>query len=171
MANRPTPWGEFKGPYEVFAFLTDSDCEYLRGIADAANGWTPGRQNTGYNVLPLFRWQHIGRVSELIDRALAVIEREILGDPSQFDKNWDAYLVWYPNGTSIPTHRDKIGFGHHRRLNALITAPTSGGELIIEGKVVDLQRGFAVMFHPDEVDHSVTEVLGERLVFSVGAVL
>ena len=121
-------------------------------------GWKPGRQATGYDILPLARER-----TGLVARALVHV-----GTP--FEDYWDVYLIRYQDGSHIPPHRDDAQHGRrHRRLNALLRAPRSGGELWIAGTRVELAVGDAVAFDPDLDEHSVTRVDGDRLLFSVGA--
>ena len=51
----------------------------------------------------------------------------------------------------------------------MLTQAASGGELLIDGELVTLAVGDAVLFHPDAEVHEVTKVGGPRLLFSVGA--
>ncbi len=136
-------------------FLSPADIAELLA-RDTGDGWKPGRQGTGYDILPLAR-------DALAYRALAHV-----GTP--FEDYWDVYLIRYRDGSHIPPHTDDAQHGRrHRRLNALLTAPRAGGELWIAGARVSLAVGDAVVFEPDRDVHSVTRVDGERLLFSVGA--
>jgi hypothetical protein len=42
-------------PEVVRAFLSPDELEQLLGLAAAARDWTPGRQDTGYDISPLPR--------------------------------------------------------------------------------------------------------------------
>lgn len=139
-------------------FIVPEDVVKFRNIAACSSGWHPGRQGTGYDILSLKKM-----AGAPFDRA-----RQLIG--VQHDGAWDAYLIRYNDGSFIPPHRDDASFGlRHRRLNVLVTAPISGGELLIGGILVSLAEGDGVMFHPNEDEHSVEPVVGERLLFSVGA--
>lgn len=87
---------------------------------------------------------------------------------------WDSFLLVFPSGTSCPEHVDKperreqLG-RRQERLNILLQAPASGGELYIQGNHVPLRQGDACLFHPGVQLHEVRPVLGERLVLSFGA--
>ncbi|HEX7841871.1 MAG TPA: 2OG-Fe(II) oxygenase [Kofleriaceae bacterium] len=143
-------------------FLSVQEIAELRARAACAEGWTPGRQGTGYDILPLRRVLPDGPGSS-IARALAQ-----LGTP--FEDHWDAYLIRYRDGSHIPDHVDDAQHGkRHRRINAVVTAATSGGDLWIDGTRIDLAVGDAVRFFPDREVHAVTQVTGTRLLFSVGA--
>ena len=139
------------------AFLSPSEIAELVALAGSP-GWKPGRQGTGYDILPLPRARE-----GLVARALVHV-----GEP--FQDYWDVYLIRYADGSFIPPHTDDAQHGRrHRRLNALLVAPRAGGELTIAGTRVDLALGDAVVFDPDRDVHAVTRVDGERLLFSVGA--
>src|SRR4051812_9509004 len=143
-------------------FLSPLEIAELRERAASATAWTLGRQGTGYDILPLRRVLPDGPDS-LIARGLAQ-----LGTP--FEDSWDAYLIRYRDGAHIPEHVDDAQHGkRHRRLNAVLTAATAGGELWIDGARIDLSVGDAVRFFPDREVHAVTRVTGTRLLFSVGA--
>src|SRR4051812_10735307 len=92
------------------AFLSPAENAPLRAQAEgAADGWTPGRQHTGYGILPLR--PALGRASPLVARALARI-----GAP--FEDFWDVYFIRYHDGSYIPPHTDPAEHGrHHRRIN------------------------------------------------------
>jgi hypothetical protein len=138
-------------------FLTPDEVSTLRA-RQHEDGWKPGRQGTGYDILPLPRIR-----AGAIERALAQI-----GTPYQ--EYWDVYLIRYRDGSHIPPHTDDAQHGRrHRRLNALLERATAGGELTIAGARVDLAIGDAVLFEPDHEVHEVSHVVGSRLLFSVGA--
>jgi hypothetical protein len=142
------------------SFLSDDEVAALRALAVTPDGWKPGRQHSGYDILPLR-----GRldVEALAGRALAQI-----GTP--FEDYWDVYLIRYADGAHIPPHVDEAQHGkRHRRINAVLTAADAGGELWIDGAKIDLAVGDAVRFYSDREVHEVTQVRGSRLLFSVGA--
>jgi len=140
------------------AFLSAEELAELRARATTNEGWTAGRQGTGYDILPLAERDH-----PLVARALGR-----LGTP--YEHYWDVYFIRYRDGSHIPAHTDPAQHGkRHRRLNALIAPATSGGELRIDGALVELATGDAVMFYPDAEVHEVAPVVGTRLLFSVGA--
>lgn len=144
------------------AFLSEREVAELRERSTAAHGWTPGRQQTGYEILPLKLALPAGPGS-LIARALGQ-----LGTP--FEDYWDVYLIRYRDGTHITKHVDDAQHGkRHRRINAVLTAAAGGGELWIDGGRIELAVGDAVRFYPDREVHEVTRVVGTRLLFSVGA--
>jgi predicted 2-oxoglutarate/Fe(II)-dependent dioxygenase YbiX len=141
------------------AFLTAAEIAALLAQA-ASSGWKPGRQGTGYDILPLELPTEPG---SLVARSLA-----LLGTPYQH--YWDVYLIRYLDGSHIPPHVDDAQHGkRHRRLNAVLRQAARGGELRVDGAVVPLAVGDAVRFYPDREVHEVTAVEGSRLLFSVGA--
>ncbi|HET7503630.1 MAG TPA: 2OG-Fe(II) oxygenase [Kofleriaceae bacterium] len=144
------------------ALLSDTEIAELRERATASEGWTAGRQGTGYEILPLRAALPTGPGS-LIARTLAR-----LGTP--FEDFWDAYLIRYRDGAHITPHVDDAQHGkRHRRINAVVTAADAGGDLWIDGRQIVLGVGDAVRFYPDRERHEVTQVTGTRLLFSVGA--
>ncbi len=141
----------------LVGFLSAAEVAGLRALESQA-GWKPGRQATGYDILPLPRVREA-----LVARALSHI-----GAP--FEDFWDVYLIRYSDGSFIPPHRDPAEHGRqHRRLNALLTPAHSGGDLTIDGHRIELAIGDAVLFEPDRETHEVSRVVGSRLLFSVGA--
>ena len=147
-------------PELLHRFLSPAEVLELQAMAAAADGWAPGRQATGYDILPL-RARLPG--SPILARALAKIR-------TPFEYYWDAYFIRYLEGARIPPHVDPALHGkHHRRLNAVLTQAASGGELFVAGVRVDLAVGDAVLFSPDRETHEVTAVGGSRLLLSVGA--
>lgn len=148
---------DFLTPFEIGALAS-------LGMAET-HLWEAGRQGTGYERLALRSLVDQDPVyAYLADRALRAI-----GAPHE--NHWDMWIIRYPSGSSIPPHRDEAAiYGlRHRRLNALVRAPRAGGDFVVENKVFPLAVGDAVLFYPDDVHHSVTQVDDVRLVFSVGA--
>jgi predicted 2-oxoglutarate/Fe(II)-dependent dioxygenase YbiX len=146
-------------PEVIPAFLTSDEIAALRAHA-ARDGWRPGRQGTGYDILPL---RDVPELAALTARGLARI-----GTP--FEDYWDVYLIRYADGSSIPPHTDAAQHGRrHRRINAVLEQARAGGELFVAGALVPLAVGDAVLFSPDDERHEVTQVTGSRLLFSVGA--
>lgn len=146
-------------------FLSTAEVADLcaQAAAAAETSWAPGRQHTGYDILPLRPAQ--GLTSPLIARAIAQ-----LGAP--FGDHWDAYFLRYLDGAHIPPHTDPAQHGRrHRRLNAVLAQATRGGELTISGVHVPLAVGDAIVFDPDRDVHEVSAVVGTRLLFSVGALI
>lgn len=147
-------------------FLTEEQMNRLLQIAEGSSEWTPGRQGTGYEILSL---KEVAKydllVQSLLDYCLAS-----LGKLKGGDEFWDVYLIRYPDGSYIPSHKDEAAlFGkRHRRLNALVKKPEAGGDLVIDGLSIDLDPGDAVVFFPDEREHEVTKCTGTRILWSVG---
>ena len=77
-------------------FLSAHEITELRDRATATDGWTAGRQGTGYDILPLKHVLPTGP-GTLITRSLAQ-----LGTP--FEDYWDVYLIRYPDGSHIARH-------------------------------------------------------------------
>jgi hypothetical protein len=103
--------------------------------------WKKGRQNTGYEALPLV-------ISKLL--------------------RLDCYLLRYRQGVGIPPHKDPAPVGaRHYRLNVIIWPARKGGDLECESYLFEL--GPIKFFRPDLALHSVSPVEeGVRYVFSVG---
>ncbi|MDX2087166.1 MAG: 2OG-Fe(II) oxygenase [Kofleriaceae bacterium] len=143
-------------------FSSDEVADLRARAAAASSGWTPGRQHTGYDILPLRDAMPIGH--PYVARALALI-----GTP--FEDYWDVYFIRYQPGAHIPPHIDAAQHGRrHRRLNAVLQDdPSGGGILFIDGIKVELGVGDAVLFSPDTEVHEVSRVDQPRLLFSVGA--
>jgi hypothetical protein len=144
------------------AFFSPGEVAELRALAESTHeGWVPGRQHTGYEILTLRSSMPLA--SPFVARGMAHI-----GTP--FEDYWDVYFIRYLDGAYIPPHTDPAQHGRsHRRLNAVLTQATSGGALLVAGEPVTLGVGDAVVFSPDRVSHEVTRVGGTRLLFSVGA--
>lgn len=147
-------------PEVLRRFLSPDEIASLRALAETPNGWVTGRQGTGYDTLPL---RDALADHPIVARALAKI-----GTP--FEHYWDIYVIRYLDGAHIPEHVDAAQHGRrHRRINAVLAQPRSGGDLYIDQTHVVLDVGDAVLFEPDRERHSVTPVVGTRLLFSVGA--
>lgn len=150
-----------------FASVDDIlQCQQLERIL--TNNFEPGRQGTGYektNLKPMSLqapWQEW--LPTFVSTCLNALDKPL---DNEF---WDCFLLRYPNGSHIPPHKDEASvFGkRHKRLNVLVRAPSAGGDLLMSNEKVVLEEGDAVLFFPDEVEHSVTTVSGHRLVFTVG---
>jgi len=145
----------------VPGFLTASELAELRARATATAGWTAGRQGTGYDILPL---------KQILPAAPGTLVSRSLGQlGTPFEDYWDVYLIRYRDGSHIARHVDDAQHGkRHRRINAVVSAASGGGQLRIDGRRIELAVGDAVRFYPDREIHEVTPVVGTRLVFSVG---
>jgi hypothetical protein len=135
--------------------------ERVKQIAPALF-WRDGLRNSGYQTADAL---FVEELEPLIDLCL----RQLAPDSIHSD----CCLIRYPNGSNIPLHRDFVRAEDetqevHTRLLVLIQKPEAGGELYIEGSLVPLNVGDAVIFRPCEVSHYVTTVSGERLMFGVG---
>lgn len=81
----------------------------------------------------------------------------------------DCYLIHYPQGASIPPHKDKVKDGNMYRLNIEIWKSKRGGKFRCNNVFSLFNRIY--LFRPDIEKHSVTEVEeGSRWVFSIGKV-
>jgi hypothetical protein len=109
-----------------------------------AFNWEPGRQGTGYEKLKLINnWRYFSRFK------------------------WDLYLLRYPTGSGIPSHRDPVPKHKHYRLNIYLWNAKSGG--VPEHDDVIISNRFFTLFRPDVCTHSVTTVkAGTRYVLSFG---
>jgi hypothetical protein len=146
-------------------FLTPREVAHWRTIADSspAWNWSAGRQGTGYHKLDLRQ-----QFSEAPLAALRCLEliRARPSDP------WDCYLIRYWETSWAPRHKDPAEPGRrHARVNVLLRKGASGGDLEVAGARVPLSVGDAVLFYPDAAEHQVSQVFGERLALSVGALV
>jgi hypothetical protein len=123
--------------------------------------WRDGIRKTGYKTASAV---DCSELQQLREHCLVHLE-----------PNWthsDCILIHYPNGSWCPKHKDVLLTGGedniHTRVLIMIQQPESGGELFIEDVLVPLEVGDAVIFRPCEVEHHVTPVVGERLMFGVG---
>lgn len=139
--------------------LSENEINTLIDISNTIIGWSNGRQGTGYKKLCV---KYNESISELIKRSLNVI--------SNVNDLWDAWIIKYPNNSFIPSHKDEASiFGmRHVRVNTILTLPKYGGDFILNNEKINLDVGTGIMFYPDDSEHSVSIVNGERLVFSVG---
>ena len=165
-------WGYYRSmaPVRILkGFLRPEEKKILMDIAAGKHqdwwpcgtpNWQPGRQNTGYEKLPLR------------DRfaALPLVVRSAR-EVGVHDDFWDCYILRYPDKGFIPPHVDQETMGHkkHARLNAVLQSPKAGGILKIENEVVELEELDAVLFYPGFSVHEVSPVEGERLLWSLGA--
>jgi len=118
--------------------------EAIRNYFKLAFRWQSGRQGSGYDKMLLFT----------------------LPWPIPFD----SYLIRYPEGSSVPPHKDPVQVGRHYRLNIILKASTSGGEFVCSNPIHESRR--IKLFRPDDCEHSVTLVQGgSRYVLSIGWVL
>lgn len=162
---------ESRKQYEILRLFLSERMKW--DLSDSAEGavWQPGRQSGGYYKCDIgtSRWCDV--IRDAIHMASAAT-----GEP----KAWDAYLLYYPCGSFVDWHKDPPPSPGliHRRLNAIIREPDSGGELLLrpddattalmDGTVM-LTEGDAVIFSPSDVSHCVRPVCrGSRLVFSFG---
>lgn len=147
----------------VREFLSPADREALRALcSEIDRAWDRGRQETGYLKSAIDPDDPF--VAGLIARSLATL----YPGPRH---GHDAWLLRYPEATSIPPHTDPAlrDGARHARLNAIIAAPPSGGVLALDDTLIELGLGDAVVFYPDRVQHQVSTVTGgERWIWSVG---
>lgn len=142
-------------------FLTTHNIEFILRWADNDGGWTRGRQGTGYEVLYVKDEPNFA----------GLIQRAVLHLGPYFEDFYDAYLIRYQEGDFIPLHKDEAAFfgKRHHRINAMVAIAEAGGDLLIDGKLIEFPLGAAVDFFPDEEAHEVTKVTaGRRILFSVG---
>jgi Rps23 Pro-64 3,4-dihydroxylase Tpa1-like proline 4-hydroxylase len=106
--------------------------------------WVKGRQGTGY------------------DKFLVILNPFIIP--------FDCYILRYPIGSHIPTHKDVVKNKKHYRLNLVLKKSKAGGEFICENCLFSTNR---IHFFRSDVNlHSVTEVIGSpRYVLSIGWVI
>ena len=98
-------------------------------------------------------------LSEQLDRIIKKCLREI-DSPSPVI--WNCWFMDLPAGARIAPHTDHMGHESHLiKLNVLIEQ-AKGGHFIIDGNVITLDAGDALVFRPDLFRHEVTETLGSR---------
>ena len=80
---------------------------------------------------------------------------------------YDCYLVYYPQGSYISAHYDKVEDRRHYRMNIILKKSNIGGQFRCLDPIFSKYR--VNVFRPDISEHSVTEIEdGYRLVFSFG---
>lgn len=81
-------------------------------------------------------------------------------------------LLYYPKGSYVPWHYDKVPGKRHYRLNILFKSAFKGGFCILEQRTI-WSLGYRVrLFRPDINKHVVFPIKeGTRWVFSIGWVL
>lgn len=151
------------------AWLSPDDCERVVAVAERASArFTGGRQEGGYEKLAV----RDAELVELVDRARSALTPLPAGEADAAEYvGFDAYVLRYAIGSFIPPHVDPplADENRHLRLNAIVRAPLRGGELRLDGELVPLAEGDAVVFRPDRSTHEVSAVEGgPRLVLSVG---
>ena len=102
--------------------------------------WQQGRQGTGYNKLCLLQSKHL---------------------------KFDAYLLYYPQGSRIGVHTDEVESGRHYRLNIMLKKAKKGGDFICPD--VSFRFWRVALFRPDIQEHLVTTIQdGYRVMLSIG---
>ncbi len=102
--------------------------------------WEEGRQGTGYNKIRLFESRKF---------------------------RCDGYLLYYPEGSEIPTHTDPVQAGRHYRFNFMLKKARNGGEFVCENPIYKGWRCFLI--RPDASPHAVTKITdGYRVMLSLG---
>ena len=103
--------------------------------------WYPGRQDSGYDKMLLF-------IS------------------TRF--RFDFYLLKFPKGIGVPTHKDKVenGFNHHR-VNFTWNGPYyTGTRMYVLGKAKRFWR--FIYFRPDQYEHGLAPVIEDTYMLSLG---
>ena len=143
-------------------FVSLAEREHLLARVDGGP-WELGRLGTGYE-------KRVLADDPVVD---AITERALAAMGASESRDWDRYLLRYDAQDRAPEHLDEApdASSEHHRLNALIQAG-QGGRFVLEGEVIELQVGDAVVFRPDLQPHAVEPMQGGvRLVFSVGVTL
>jgi hypothetical protein len=127
-----------------------------------------GRQGTGY-----LKYDIKAQIYETHDLMRPYVDL-MLQHLGVVDRHgaWDSFLLVYPRDSFIPPHRDAcpIPGMRHVRMNAILHQPPSGGQFVLGGKIIHLEAGDAILFHPDEDEHEVYPCIGgQRVVLTVGA--
>lgn len=102
--------------------------------------WVPGRNQTGYLKKKLFEFLW-----------------------------FDCYLLYYPEGSSIPEHIDEVPGKTHWRLNIIYKNCQEGGVFNSTHSLININR---IKLFRSDMPHSVSKIeKGERKVLSFGFVL
>lgn len=103
--------------------------------------WGIGRQKSGYSKMPLW-------ISEYF--------------------RCDLYLLKFPQGIGVPTHKDPVkeGYNHHRINFTYAGYNGVGNRMYVLGKCRRWWR--FVLFRPDEVEHGLLPVKKEMRMLSFG---
>lgn len=117
-----------------------------------------GEKKRAYGFIPCLEGPG-SMVWDLITRSLAAL-------PTRKDlEYWDSFFLYYENGDMTPPHVDsRSGV----RINVCISAPDRGGEFVVRSKTIRLEERDAVRFRPAVERHSVSEVVGQRIIWSIG---
>lgn len=82
-------------------------------------------------------------------------------------KFFDMYLLKFPEGSSVPKHRDPVPNKKHFRMNIILKHAKEGGIFHCSNYIINLPR--LKLFRPDKYRHRVEEVKsGTRCVLSIG---
>lgn len=83
-------------------------------------------------------------------------------------KDWDCYLLKFPEGSRIAPHWDPVEQGReHHRLNIILKNAKQGGKFKADEGYFRWRR--IIAFRPDVTEHRVTTVVkGTRYVLSIG---
>lgn len=148
--------------------LLPPEREYLIRTYRNAEGYEPGRQETGYEKLNVVGDEKLQSLIRHSVRRLHPAQPR--GD---VELTVDAWVLRYREGSFIPPHRDPSpGEGFvHARMNYMLLEPDEGGELYVEGRLEKMHFHYAYLFRPDLLEHEMKPITkGMRLVFSVGVV-
>ena len=131
--------------------------------------WEDGRQGSGYRKgyidsgeeLPVAGFP--GFLYEFFFKQLFPLDpKHIVG--------WDTYVLHYPVGSYIAPHKDPMEKGfEHWRMNYVLEH--GDGTFFVHPEQwvpIQAQRGDAILFRPDILTHSVSQVSVPRLAVSFG---
>lgn len=109
--------------------------------------------------MKLFIWES-GRLGTGYDKMLLAF----------FRKCFDCWVLRFPVGSYIMTHKDPVENGRHYRLNIVLKRPPQGGEFVCSDTIFEMPR--VVLFRPDIAEHSMKRVYGgSGYALSIGWVL
>ena len=112
-------------------------------------------------AINLFRWQK--------GRQLSGYDKMLLAG-AYWPIKFDMYLLRFPEGSEIHTHKDEVTSGKHYRLNIVVKQSKAGGDFVCENPIYENSR--VKYFRPDISCHSVTKIeRGTRYVLSIGWVI
>lgn len=150
----------FGCPKDVEVRLEKTCIEWSDGIQ--GSGYRKGYIDSGEGQFPLAGFP--GYLYEYFFRQMFPLDpKHIVG--------WDTYALYYPVGSFIAPHKDPMERGfEHWRLNYVIEQ--GDGTFFVQPEQwvpVPAQRGDGILFRPDILTHSVSQVSKPRLAVSFGA--
>jgi hypothetical protein len=80
----------------------------------------------------------------------------------------DAYILKFPQGSTVPAHIDPVETGRHYRLNIVLKKANGGGETCVYDPCFHKSKRL-FFFRPDTVLHGLSKVWdGTLYILSIG---